>query len=271
MKYLNENCMSRLAITLHNDLNETGCDSLVILHYHWGGVSKFSNLEQYGIVKLKYTSVKQFHSALRDIIAPIATEESDSSDISINQLPDNHMDEHDQNNEKFGISKEIPQELATEIQAWFHRIHDSHEAKESATRIQRWFRRALLRQKSRQDKDPILEQIFNEMVVFCKNELFWKTAVKNKGRKRVNKYHILLRSLIVKNIVDLTKLQGNMDARKIKLQKTINNRSSDDQKIDKCLELLDDLKFVYSLRKHQDGTRFIINIKEREKTSRCKY
>ncbi|CAG8764480.1 11229_t:CDS:1, partial [Ambispora leptoticha] len=152
MKYLNENYMGRLAITLHNDLKETGCDSLVILHYPWEGMSKFSNLEQYGIVKLKYTSVEQFHSALRDIIAPIATEESDASDISIKQFPDNRkqqnnvltptafMNEHDQNSEKLEISKETPQESATEIQAWFRQIHDSSEAKESAIKIQVWFR-----------------------------------------------------------------------------------------------------------------------------------
>ncbi|CAG8633342.1 4892_t:CDS:2, partial [Ambispora leptoticha] len=223
IRYLNESyMMSRLALVLHNDLSETDCDSLVIVHYHGGGSSKFSYLEQHGIIKLEYKSVKQFYFALRQIMSPGV---------------------HRRNSEKSEISNKN-QDSATEIQAWFRRIHDSLQAKESATKIQVWFRRALQRQESRQYKhDPILEQIFNEMVVFCKNELFWKSAVKNKGRKRVNKYHILLRGLIVKNIVDLIKLQGKMDATKIKLQKMINNRSSDDQKIDKCLELLDDLKY----------------------------
>ncbi|CAG8601749.1 1734_t:CDS:2, partial [Ambispora leptoticha] len=109
-----------------------------------------------------------------------------------------------------------------------------------------WFRRALLRQESRQYKyDPILEKVFNEMVDFCKNELIWKFAVERKGKKRVNKYHILLRGLIVKKIVDLTKLQGKMDVTKVNLQKAINNRNSDDEKIDECLELQDELKYAH--------------------------
>ncbi|CAG8496313.1 5608_t:CDS:2 [Ambispora gerdemannii] len=37
-------------------------------------------------------------------------------------------------------------------------------------------------------------------------------------------------------------MQGNIDATKIKLQKAINNHDSDNQKIEECLELLDDLK-----------------------------
>ncbi|CAG8553834.1 5171_t:CDS:10 [Ambispora gerdemannii] len=259
--YLNESYMDQLAINLHNDLKETDCDSLVIVHYHWGGLSKFSNLEEHGIVKLKYNSVEQFHFALRQIISPIVTEGS-ASNIQMNQLsrkPDDHRqqkivigNEDDQNSE---MSKEA-QESATESQAWFCRIHDSPQAKESATKIQVWFRRALQRQESRQhESDQILEKIFNEMVVFCKNELYWKAAVEKKGKKRVNKYHILLRGLVVKNIADLTKMQGKMYATKIKLQKAINNHDSDDQKIEICLELLDDFKY-----KHYENVKLVLDL-----------
>ncbi|CAG8491849.1 5685_t:CDS:10 [Ambispora gerdemannii] len=125
-KYLNESNMNRLAIILHNDLKEIDCDSLVIVYYNWGGLSKFSNLEQHGIVKLKYITVEEFHFALRQI-SPMV----------------------DRNSEKLEISKEA-QDSAIKIKAWFRRIHDTLQAKESATKIQAWFRRVLQRQESHQ-------------------------------------------------------------------------------------------------------------------------
>ncbi|CAG8480420.1 12096_t:CDS:10 [Ambispora gerdemannii] len=267
IRYLNERYMGRLANILHKDLKETDCDSLVIVHYHRGGSSKFSNLEQHGIVKLEYNSIKQFYFALQQIISPIGAKESDSSDI-INQLPRKSNDHgqqntvlpiafvsDDQNSEKFEISKEA-QDSTTEIQVWFRRIHDSSQANEPAIKIQRWFRRALRRQKSRQHShDPILEKIFKEMLVFCKNECHWKLVVEKKGKTRVNKYHKLLRGLIVQNTVDLIKMQGKMDDTKIKLQMTINNRNSDDRKIDECLELLDELKY----NNHYENVKMVLD------------
>ncbi|CAG8557951.1 6165_t:CDS:10, partial [Ambispora leptoticha] len=246
IRYLSEKHISpRLVKLLHNDLKERDCDSLVIVYYNCGGLSKHSDLEQHGIIELKYTSVEQFRSALRKIKSPTT-----EVNILINQLsqkPDDHkqqnvvskqiVNEDVQNTEKFEIFKEA--------QDWFRLIHDSSRAQKSATKIQNWFRRALQRQESRQQNfDPVLEKTFNNMIVFCKDEHHWRIAKKKK--KPVNKYHILLRGLIVKNIVDLTKLQEKMDAIKIKLQKTINNRNSNDQKIDECLGLLDDLKYIHN-------------------------
>ncbi|CAG8530765.1 2253_t:CDS:10 [Ambispora leptoticha] len=231
-KYLNGSSISRLAFVLHDDLKETDCDSLVIVHYHLGDSSKFSNLEEHGIIKLNYTSVERFHSALRQITAPIVIEERNPSSKQQKSAltPIASVKEDSQNNEKFELFK-VAQGLAY-----------SPQEKEAATKIQAWFRSARQQQKSRPHKDdPILEKIYNEMVVFCKNELYWKFIVERKKKM----YHIILRGIIVKNLVDLTKVQGKMDATKIKLQKIINNRNSDDQKIDECLELLDDLKYIH--------------------------
>ncbi|CAG8502109.1 4772_t:CDS:10 [Ambispora gerdemannii] len=221
-KYLNENCMDRLVIILHNDLKETDCDSLIIVHYHLEGSSKFSGLEKHGIVKLKYTSAEEFHLALQQVISPIVSQDS----------------------EKLEFSKET-QDSATEIQNWFHQIHNSLQAKESVTKIQVWFRRALQRQKSRQHRyDTLLETVFNNMAMFCNNEIHWNVAVKEKGKKTVNKYHLLLRGPVVKNIVDLTNMQGKMNAKKNKFQKIKN--SLNDEKLEKCFELLEDLKYIHN-------------------------
>ncbi|CAG8449773.1 2698_t:CDS:10 [Ambispora leptoticha] len=252
-KYLNGSSMSRLAFVLHDDLKETDCDSLVIVHYHSENSSKFSDLEENGIVKLNYTSVERFHSALRQITAPIVIEERDpsSKQQKIVLTPIASVSEDSQNNEKFEIFK-VTQGLAYPSQA-----------KEAATKIQVWFRSALKQQKSRPHKDdPILDKIYNEMVVFCKNELYWKFIddpipekiynemvdfCKNElywkfiAERKKKIYHFILRGIIVKNLVDLTKVQRKMDATKIKLQKIINNRNSDEE----CLELLDDLKYIH--------------------------
>ncbi|CAG8496296.1 5607_t:CDS:2 [Ambispora gerdemannii] len=107
IRYLSESYMHHLTIVLHNDLKETDCDSLIIVHYQSGDSSKFSNLEQYGIVKLEYKSVEQFH----------------------------HQQLLKQNSEKFEVFEEA-QDSTTEIQAWFRRIHDSPQAKKSAIKIQ---------------------------------------------------------------------------------------------------------------------------------------
>ncbi|CAG8468533.1 12444_t:CDS:10 [Ambispora leptoticha] len=232
LKYLNKSSMDRLAIILHDDLKETDCESLVIVHYHSEASSKFSDLEKHGIVKLKYTSVKEFHIALKQIVSSKVTEKSTFSNIPINQLSWKPND-YKQNNEKFPISNEA-QVLNKETQV----------------------------NKSAKD-GPILEKISNEMIIFCKDELLWKVATENKGKEIVNEYHTLLKDLIVKNIVDLREVQGKMDSTKIKLQKAINNCNSDDQKID---ELLDELEYV-SMR----DAKFTVNIREYDNASRGKH
>ncbi|CAJ0761021.1 10295_t:CDS:2, partial [Entrophospora sp. SA101] len=55
---------------LNEDLEENGFDSLVIVHYNWGGISKFSKYESHGIVKLTYSSIEEFDSAFQQIISP---------------------------------------------------------------------------------------------------------------------------------------------------------------------------------------------------------
>ncbi|CAJ0924191.1 21211_t:CDS:10 [Entrophospora sp. SA101] len=57
---------------LNEDLKENGLDSLVIVHYNWGGISKFSKYESHGIVKLTYSSIDEFNSALQQISPSIA-------------------------------------------------------------------------------------------------------------------------------------------------------------------------------------------------------
>jgi len=124
--------MEHLLNVLHHDLKETGCDSLVIVYHHQKDLSKFSNLEKYGVMKLTYDSVEGFHSALQQIIISGITK----------------------NNEQFAVSKE-DQKLAAEIQDWFH-------LNKTARIIQTWFYRKKFRK-----LHPILNKIYSKMTVFC--------------------------------------------------------------------------------------------------------
>ncbi|CAJ0924352.1 22586_t:CDS:10 [Entrophospora sp. SA101] len=233
-KYLAEDYMKNGSISnslyclvkiLNDDLKENGFDSLVIVYYNLRGISKFHSFESHGIVKLKYTSNQEFHSALRQIITPVAS--SSMSAILVNE--DYNEDE------RFEFSDET-QEPATEIQTWFQQIHNSPQANEAATKIQNWIHKTLDRKKSRQlHYDPLLEKTYNEVTIFCQNSL----------RHKRRKYIILLRGPTVDVIVKLNKLQSRMDVIKGKLNKTINNHSIDMDKVEECVELLEDLKYIH--------------------------
>jgi len=127
-------------------------------------------------------------------------------------------------------------------QAWFRQIQDSSDAQKAAGIIQVWFRKAYeRRQKYRKHaRDQILDKTYNDIRDFCCNLPNWEVAMNQKLRK----YHMLMRGLMVDVIVELNKLQDTMDKIKNKLQKTINIPSTDLGKLESCLELKDDLKFV---------------------------
>lgn len=121
-----------------------------------------------------------------------------------------------------------------EIQSLFQQLHNSSQANESATKIQTWVRQVLDQKKSHQlHHDPLLEKIYNEIVIFCQG------ALSDKKEKTLHKYIILLRGPTVDVIVKLNKMQSKMDATKDEL-----NKDKDMDKIEECVSLLDDFKFV---------------------------
>ncbi|CAJ0904481.1 2203_t:CDS:2, partial [Entrophospora sp. SA101] len=203
-KYLAEDYMKNGSISnslyclvkiLNDDLKENGFDSLVIVYYNLRGISKFHSFESHGIVKLKYTSNQEFHSALRQIITPVAS--SSMSAILVNE---------------------------------------DYNEDDTARKIQNWIHKTLDRKKTRQlHYDPLLEKTYNEVTIFCQNSLRHKRC----------KYIILLRGPTVDVIVKLNKLQSRMDVIKGKLNKTINNHSIDMDKVEECVELLEDLKYIH--------------------------
>ncbi|CAJ0759747.1 3823_t:CDS:10 [Entrophospora sp. SA101] len=138
-KYLSEDYMKNsspfhLMNILSEDLSDYGLDSLVIVHYNCGGTSKFSNYESQDIVKLTYSSIKEFHFALQQIISPVATS---SMSVTITNEDED-----------------------SEITSWFQQTN------ESATKIQTWIRHALEQKKSHQ-----LQKIYNEIITFCQGAL----------------------------------------------------------------------------------------------------
>ncbi|RIA87457.1 hypothetical protein C1645_777254, partial [Glomus cerebriforme] len=226
-KYLEEKSMTRLINVLSNDLKKTGCDSLIIVYYQLEeGMSRFYSLEKQGIIKLSYNSIKEF------IFELLSQKTEGNEHMPVNSVTFEHS-------EQPSISEEA-QEPTTEIQAWFHQIHDSPKAQEAAKKIQDWLRQVYKRINSRQtDYDPIPDKIYNDVVVFCQDITKKK---KKKGGKAVNKYNILLRGQTVDIIVELIRLQGRMEASKNKLKKAI-KCTSNINKIDRCLELEDELKY----------------------------
>jgi hypothetical protein len=259
-KYLEEKSITSMIKILKDDLEETKCDSLVIVHYHWGGVSRFSELEKSGVPMLKYKTIEEFRTALRNIVSPIVIEESAKTDVMTNQfLPqrkqnndlaavkNENKDEDDSEDEDDEDSKEDPNLAKSQI--WFRQIQDSAQAHEAAEKIQDWFRRAYERrqQSNQQDHDQILDKVYNDVKDFCSNESLWGFAISQKGKEAVRKYKILLRGLTVDVIVELNKLQDKMDKIKNKLKKTINNHSTNQEKLEICLNLEDDLTFVKHL------------------------
>ncbi|CAG8476933.1 5442_t:CDS:10 [Acaulospora colombiana] len=253
-KYIVEKNTGRLWEILINDLKETGCDSLVNVYYDCGGKSRFSVFEKYGTTKLSYNSIEGFHSSLRRMmssteerIATAPENQSLTKQSEINEQNETPMaisfvgDEDEQS-----IDLNMVQETTIEMQSRFLKIQLSPKAREAAAKIQIWFRRIYERQKSRKSyNDQTLSRIYNEMLGFCRNSLHWKAVVRQKGKRVVLKYNILLKGPTVDIIVKLTKLQNEMDTIKYKLKKAINDRRIDNMKLEKLLELEDKLKDEY--------------------------
>ncbi|RIA97744.1 hypothetical protein C1645_227689 [Glomus cerebriforme] len=218
-KYLEERSTEQLVNFLHNDLNETGCDSLVIVYYDCKDLSKFSNLEKNGITKLTYKSDKEFNSALQKIKPLIDQKRIDSIENKLQIW--------------FHKIRDSPKETR-KIQGWYRRVKTVRKIKVwlhllyAAKNIQVWIRRVFKRIKSR---DPILNKIYNDMIKFCK---IITEEVKNKS---VYKYNILLKGQTVDVVVKLIKLYRQMNY-------FINNCSSNTNKNNRRLELENELKFV---------------------------
>ncbi|PKY59304.1 hypothetical protein RhiirA4_550318 [Rhizophagus irregularis] len=265
-KYLVESNIVRLVNILKDDLKETSCDLLVIVHYQWGGISRFQELEKSGVVMLKYNSVESFHSSLWKILSSVVTEKTSSAnkllsqraDVSVqntdfivgkeeddNENDDSEDDEDDE--QRFTISRE-GSEVATKIQVWFRQIQEDPRTLEAVKRIQYWFRMTNeLRQTPNQlVRDKILDKIYNDTRNFCWNKSYWEDAINHQGTEIVRTYNMLLKGSTVDVVVELTKLQDKMNKIKNQLQKTISDRSIDDVKLESCLNLEDDLKHIHS-------------------------
>jgi hypothetical protein len=263
-KYLEESSIVRLVNILKDDLKETGCDSLVIVHYNWGGMSRFLELEKSGVAMLKYNTVEGFRSSLWKIVSPVVIEESSDTDVSANKLlsrrdvsvqntdfigddneDDNEDDEDDEDDERFTISREMS-EVATKIQVWFRQIQEDPRALEAVIKIQNWFRMINEPQQTLNQpvRDQILNKIYNDTREFCCNKSYWEDTINDIGAEIVRKYIMLLKGPTVDVVVELTKLQDELNKIKNQLQKKINDRSIDEDKLEICLNLEDDLKFV---------------------------
>ncbi|CAG8443549.1 12761_t:CDS:2 [Funneliformis caledonium] len=230
--YLNEKKFVRLVDVLHKDLMETGCDSLVIIHYNNFGSSKFSNLEKHGIVKITYQSIEEFLNALRQIMSSVAR-----NTVSENRLL-NNMD----------WSRQIRK-------FWNLQIHDSPRDQEAAKKIQTWFRETQERRK-RTVHDPTFEKIYNEVRNFCQ-----EFALKRKGEIVVRKYNMLLRGSTVDKIVELTKLLSSMDKNKNYLGK-LKKRDYD---LEICVELEEELTYVQEeVEQLLDSLSIIENMEKHE-------
>ncbi|RHZ88681.1 hypothetical protein Glove_21g295 [Diversispora epigaea] len=256
-KYLSVTHRGHLIGILNNDLKENGFDSLVIIYYNKGGISRFSSLAKSGITMISYRNPDEFYSSLQKIttkegvesnppndrISFQSTEPADGSeqnfvpmtaafvidDVDIDGDDGDHGDDDDEQIDA--------QDTAI---AWFREIHDSPQAKKAAFKIQTWFRQIKNRERSRQSHyDQTLDKIYKEVKLFCKN------TMREEKNKTVHKYNMLLMGQTVYTITELLKLQDRMDKTLNKLKKIINNRSSKDKEIDSCLELEDELKSTH--------------------------
>jgi hypothetical protein len=198
-KYLENKSMEQLINVLYNDLKETNFDSLVIVHYNVENsriLSKFSNLEKNGVMKLKYKSLKEVHSALQRI----------KSSIDIREKVTN----------------------VNKLQIWFCRIRDLSRSQNAIRKLQVWIRRVFKRIKSRKPNyDPLPDKIYNNMTNFC------KVIAKDKNKKSVRKYIILLKGQTVDVVVKLLRLYR-------RTKSFINNCSPDKNNINRY----DELRFV---------------------------
>ncbi|POG66195.1 hypothetical protein GLOIN_2v1659127 [Rhizophagus irregularis DAOM 181602=DAOM 197198] len=116
-------------------------------------------------------------------------------------------------------------------------MHNCPKTQEAARKIQVWFRRVYKRVKFRSDYDTILNEIYNDMTIFC------HALMEEKGKKAVSKYNILLKGQTVDIIAELIMLQSKMEVIENRLKKTITDHPSDTDEIDSCLELEDELRY----------------------------
>ncbi|CAB4422205.1 unnamed protein product [Rhizophagus irregularis] len=218
-KYLEKKSMEQLTNILYNDLKETGFDSLVIVHYYVGHakvLSKFSNLEENGIKKLRYKSIKEFHSALQQIKSSVNNQEKVTTVNNVNNLQVWYNK----------ISDLKSQKAIIKIQDWFRRIRLFKAAK----KIQVWIRRVHKRVKSRQPNyDPVPNKIYNDVMVFS------KVIAKEINKESVSKYNILLRGQTVDVVVELISLYK-------RVKTFITNCSQDTNKSSHRLKLEDELR-----------------------------
>jgi hypothetical protein len=217
-KYLEKKTMEQLINVLCNDLKETDCDSLVIVHYyvkHTKVLSKFSNLEKNGIKRLIYKTIEEYHSALQQIKSKVNIQEGNTN---VNNLKVWYCQIRDLKSQKAIIN----------IQEWFRRIRVIKAAK----KIQVWIRRIFKRIKSRKpDYDPVPDKIYNDVLVFS------KVIAKEINKKSVFEYNILLRGQTVDVVVELISLFKRMKA-------FIGKCSPDSNKSSYRLELEGELRFV---------------------------
>ncbi|RHZ88684.1 hypothetical protein Glove_21g290 [Diversispora epigaea] len=242
-------------IVLNNDIKENGFDSLVIVYYNWGGMSRFSSLVNSGITMISYRNPDEFRSSLQKITTEekeskpsndqISFQPTEQDDIEQNFVPltativADDVDVDDDVDDDDGDDDDDDEQIEAQDTAiaWFREIHDSPQAQKAALKIQTWFRRIQNREKSRQSHyDKTLDKIYKEVKLFCKN------TMREEENKTVHKYNMLLMGQTVYTITELLKLQDRMDKTLNKLKKIINNRSSKDKEIDSCLELEDELK-----------------------------
>ncbi|GBC01012.1 hypothetical protein RclHR1_04030007 [Rhizophagus clarus] len=240
-KYLKINAVAELRIFLHNDLKETGCDSLVFVQYNQQG-GKTYNSEK--IVKLTYNSIKGFRSALRQIISPVAIEQrATTNTMSEKQLSLQGAEQND----SLMVNDDDDDDENNKQLEWLNEIHNSPEAKTAAKKIQTWFCKVYNQKKSHQiERNSTLDKIYYDIKDFCQNISNWEIAIKQKGKGIVCKYNMFLKGLVVKIILKLTEMQNKLDKLNNKLQKIISNRSTDDEELESCLELKEDLKCIYS-------------------------
>ncbi|GBB94136.1 hypothetical protein RclHR1_00230014 [Rhizophagus clarus] len=226
-KYLEKKSLEQLINVLCNDLNETGCDSLVIVHHYMKCtqiLSKFSSLEKSNIKKLTYKSVKDFHSALQQIKSPVNIQEKVTivNNLQVWYCKIRNLSRSQKAIRKIqGWFRKIKK--IRKIQAWLHKL-------EAVKKIQNWIRRVFKRVKSRQPGyDPTPNKIYYDMMVFCKE------IAKEINKKSVRIYVILLRGQTVDVVVKLTRLYNQ-------IKTFINNCSPDLNKSKKLLELENELR-----------------------------
>ncbi|PKY58174.1 P-loop containing nucleoside triphosphate hydrolase protein [Rhizophagus irregularis] len=235
-KYLKQKSKESVINVLYNDLKETGCDSLIIVYYQLedipSKISKWEKYEKYGIIKLTYNSAKDFRSALQQIKSSIV---AGGNVISKNQSQSQSNESSDKNTDLTDTFEQLA--FSEEVQVWLSQMHNCPKTQEAARKIQVWFRRVYKRVKFRSDYDTILNEIYNDMTIFC------HALMEEKGKKAVSKYNILLKGQTVDIIAELIMLQSKMEVIENRLKKTITDHPSDTDEIDSCLELEDELRY----------------------------